>query len=516
VPLRKLADRLFGIDGRSLAAFRIGIGVLVLADLWTRSSALEQHYSDSGILPREAYERLLSVSDWQWSFHLWAGSVTAQLLLFGVAAVAACALIAGYRTRVATIVTWAMLVSLQARNPMVLYGADQLLRLMLFWAMFLPLGAEWPVDRRRRSTAKAQASRNLSMASAAMLLQPCLMYFFAGILKSNASWWSGEALGHALSSEMYVTPFGLLLAASPPFLSAMSRAVPWIEMLAPALLLLPWRTEAVRGVTLVLLVAFHVGMGCALRTGLFQAVVIVSLVPFLPAAFWDGFGRPGKTSGTPVAHAASDSVASSPWHSTAMQSLVALLFVYAVAWNVVGLTVAEYSARHSLSWMQEWWSEGRAGVPLSFRDYAVERQMGRVGWIGRITALHQRWDMFETAGPEMRGWPAITGTLDDGEKMSLRAVGTATWQPSASDAPALYSGTRWLVYFTYLRTSGTQAARELLPAVVTRDWERNNPGKKLASLQILFVQPVDVVPGGKSAKAEVWYDGPAKGRVRDD
>ncbi len=511
--LREVLDRLFGIDDRSLAAFRIGIGALVLADLWTRSSAREQHYSDYGILPREAYARLLLVSDWQWSIHLWAGSVAAQVLLFAVAAVAATALLVGYRTRVAVVVTWAMLVSLQARNPMVLYGADQLLRLMLFWAMFLPLDAAWAIDRRRDARSASQRSRHLSMASAALLLQPCVMYFFAGVLKSNASWRSGEALGYALSSEMYVTSFGRFLAGFPEFVSTMSRSVPWMELFAPVFLLVPWRTTAFRGVALALLVAFHVGMGCALRTGLFQAVVLVSLIPFLPPAFWDRVGLScGGNAGARVAHDSLLSTASPRWRSTVVQAVVAVLFCYGVAWNVVGLSVEEYFARHNLTWMQEWWSQGRTGVPLSFRDYTVERQMGSLGWIGRITALHQRWDMFATAGPELRGWPVITGTLDDGERVSvLDGQGSPESQPAPEAAPALYPGTRWLVYFTYLRTSGTRPAREMLPRVVTRDWERQNPGRKLASLEVSFVQPGESASGAKPAKIDLWYDGPANG-----
>ncbi len=527
-----LLDRLFSIDGRSLAAFRIGIGTLVLADLWTRFSAIQQHYTDSGVLSREAYARLLQVSGWQWSIHFWTGSVAGQSALFLLAAAAACALIAGYRTRTASVVTWALVVSLQVRNPMVLYGADQLLRLMLFWAMFVPLGAVWSLDRRRVAVANSATTRIpetgvcprlLSAATAALLLQPCVMYVFAGLLKSNASWHSGAALGYALSAETYGTPLGRMLAAFPALVSTLGSVVPWIEIFAPVLLLMPWRTTTLRNVALPLLVAFHAAMGAALHTGLFQPVVIVALLPFVPADVWDrvglGHGDPGDTAREERASRRSR------WESTLVQAVVAMLFVYGIAWNVVGLGVEEYAAQQNLVWMREWWSEGRSGIPLSFRDYSVERRMGGFGWIGRVAALYQRWDMFERVGPEIRGWPEISGTLTDGQKVSVLDGGIPDGDPGSHLAPeeplAFYPGTRWLVYFTYLRTSGTQAARELLPAVVTRDWERRHPGKKLDSLQIVFVQPstavagrATAVAGSTSAKREVWYDGPANGRDR--
>jgi len=522
-------DRLFAIDSRSLAAFRIGIGTLVLADLWTRFSAIEQHYTDSGVLSREAYARLLQVSGWQWSIHFWTGSVAGQSALFLLTAAAACALIAGYRTRAASVVTWALVVSLQVRNPMVLYGADQLLRLMLFWSIFVPLGAAWSLDRRRAAVANSGTTRTreigvcprfLSAATAALLLQPCVMYVFAGLLKSNPSWHSGDALAYALSAETYVTPLGRVLAGFPGLVSMLGSAVPWIEIFAPVLLLMPWKTTAARRIALPLLVAFHAAMGSALRTGLFQPVVVVALVPFVPADVWDrvglGCGDAGDAAGKQAASR------TSRWDSALVQAVVALLFVYGIAWNVVGLGVEEYAAQQNLGWMREWWSQGRTGIPLSFRDYAVERRMGGFGWIGRVAALYQRWDMFERVGPEIRGWPEISGTLTDGQKVSVLDDGAARGDPGSQFAPqeplAFYPGTRWLVYFTYLRTSGTQAARELLPAVVTRDWERRHPGNKLESLQVMFVQPSaaagdsTAVAGSTPAKIEVWYDGPANGR----
>jgi hypothetical protein len=60
------------------------------------------------------------------------GTTFVQALLFGVTAIAAVALLIGYRTRLASIVVWAMMVSIQWRNPLVLSDADTLLRVLLF------------------------------------------------------------------------------------------------------------------------------------------------------------------------------------------------------------------------------------------------------------------------------------------------------------------------------------------------------------------------------------------------
>ena len=52
--------RLFSIDLRSLAAFRMALGVLLLADLVMRAQDLSAHYTDWGVLPRD----ILSAHFW--------------------------------------------------------------------------------------------------------------------------------------------------------------------------------------------------------------------------------------------------------------------------------------------------------------------------------------------------------------------------------------------------------------------------------------------------------------------
>ena len=105
----------------------------------------------------------------------------------------------GYRTRLATVVTWLLLASLQARNPMLLYERDHLLRLA---ALLVDLPAARLLLVRRSSLAwaapRTARMRHCSAASAAILLQMSSMYFFSGLLKQNQDWQSGEALSHVL------------------------------------------------------------------------------------------------------------------------------------------------------------------------------------------------------------------------------------------------------------------------------------------------------------------------------
>ena len=88
---------IFGADLRSLAALRIVLAVIVLIDLAGRAPNLLAHYTDYGVLPRHIL--LITSNMWRFSLNLINGTLFAQALLFGITALAAVALLVGYRTR---------------------------------------------------------------------------------------------------------------------------------------------------------------------------------------------------------------------------------------------------------------------------------------------------------------------------------------------------------------------------------------------------------------------------------
>ena len=129
--MTNLTGRLLALDLRSLALLRIGVAVLTLRDLVDRARDLTEYYTDTGVLPRALLTREYWNQAW-WSLHLSSGELSGQLLLFAVHALAALALLVGWRTRIASWSVYLLTVSLQNRNPLVLDGSDRLLLLLLF------------------------------------------------------------------------------------------------------------------------------------------------------------------------------------------------------------------------------------------------------------------------------------------------------------------------------------------------------------------------------------------------
>src|SRR3989344_4961087 len=99
---------LFGADLRSLALLRVGTALLLLTDLFYRLPNLVAHYTDEGILPRSILTYFTPHPSF--SLHAAGGSWQFEAVLFLIAGSAACALLLGYKTKAATIISWIFLV----------------------------------------------------------------------------------------------------------------------------------------------------------------------------------------------------------------------------------------------------------------------------------------------------------------------------------------------------------------------------------------------------------------------
>ncbi len=287
--LASLRD-IFGVDLRTLALFRVLLGLYLIADLVLRARDLSAHYTDFGVLPREVVVTFLSPA--AISFHLTNGSTLFQSALFLMAGLFAAMMVIGWRTRAATIASWLMLLSLQNRNPMILSGEDNLAILLLFWAMFLPTGARWSVDAALDTSPSRAPESYLSVATFALLIQGMSVYFFSALLKSDPVWMpDGTAVYYALNLDYFATPFALWFRQFETLLQGLTYYVWTLELLGPILIFSPILHRPLRAVVMVLFITLHVGIWMCLEVGLFPAISIIMNLTFMPGWMWDGLAR---------------------------------------------------------------------------------------------------------------------------------------------------------------------------------------------------------------------------------
>jgi hypothetical protein len=276
----------FSIDVRSLGAFRIVLGALLLIDLALRARFFEFFLTDAGPFPRDAIPYVPFLR----SLFFISGDGSVQALLYGVMVTAAVMFTIGYKTRTATVILWFFIAAHHGRCPMVLTGEDRLPLQFLIWSIFLPMGARYSVDAMRKPRS-GPATQYLSLASAAILLQFIALYAVTGVTKSGASWTDGTALWWSLGSEYWVLPLGRLLREHYGMTVVMTYIVPTFEWLAALTLLISYKRNVIRAVTIFLLFGFQMGLLFTIELRMFPLMSSVGLILFVPGSWWDRIRR---------------------------------------------------------------------------------------------------------------------------------------------------------------------------------------------------------------------------------
>ncbi|MFN9317558.1 MAG: hypothetical protein ACK58Y_13505, partial [Microcystis sp.] len=267
---QRLAE-IFGFDLRSLALFRIALALVVLVDLSVRFSQVTAHYSELGVLPLESLSKV-SASPFYWSIFALSDSVLVQSILFIVAIAIALLLLIGYHTRLATIATWALIVSLHHRNPLLLFAADDVIRAVLFWAMFLPLGACYSVESALNTNPNPLPKRVVSAATVAFMIQVCYIYMWSVVFKlKSETWWpDGTAVYYSLSYDQYATALGSFLLTLPQqFLKFLTISALGFEWFGPLLMFVPFRNSLFKIIAVVSFIFLHTVFALILHLGVF-------------------------------------------------------------------------------------------------------------------------------------------------------------------------------------------------------------------------------------------------------
>ena len=414
-----------GVDSRPIAVFRICYAALLLKHALYHLPLAERLYSDQGILPRYA---LLSLPYASYRFSLMdaLGPPALVAAFFLAWAVVAACLLVGYRTRLAALISFVILVSVQYRNTYVLDSSDAVFRVLGFWALFLPLADHFSIDarlRRMRAGGVAHARPALAWALPVRLaqLQIAIIYLATAALKLGSGvWLSGDALFYTRQLESLLLPLGqTAFAAAPPgWLRFATVAVLAIEWALPFLLLSPIGQPAARLLGLALGAALHLGIAATMSIANFSLLMVGSYWLFVrwewveAAARRLGLGDGGIA----LALRGADPVREPPTRPrTGRTALgVALVFLMAcVAW-------------------QNLWTVYYPRVPII---PALQVPLLYVG-------LWQQWNMFLAGGRRPDGWLQAVAIIQDG-----RVLDAETLAPPSDQMPRRDWGpwSRWKI-----------------------------------------------------------------------
>ncbi len=281
-----LWNNLAGLDLRSLALFRMVIAVAILLNALIYWPDLNTFFADpNGFF--SISEAISKQSSYNWSLLYLSNQSFFWYLFILVYIASALLMLLGYQTRMVTIIAWILSFSLKTRASTFNSLADVQLVVVLFWAMFLPLGARFSIDQALNKH-KPSSNQYVSIACLAFLLNVFYVYFMGALEKYHPIWREDfSAIYYALQSVQTTTPLAPIILKLGDGLKPMSALVYYLELVGPFLLFISWKKQLARLIIVVLLIVQHLGIALCLSLGIFPWVSIAALVALLPALFWD-------------------------------------------------------------------------------------------------------------------------------------------------------------------------------------------------------------------------------------
>jgi|GEM_PF-2076644 len=261
-------------DKRVISLFRILLALVTLGDAGTWFGHLQAFFSNAGYVTGSYVHQSTPYSHYSLFFlndATWFVYVCYALLI-----IACLSLVVGYASRIAIIVVYVLYISFTSRFPLVIYGGSEILQIMLFFAMLVPLA---PFFSFNRAYFWPQNFKELIPSWGIRIIQVniAFVYFFASVSKFRVdTWFNGTELANTLSTRFSV--FGPHLLLTYPILNGLlTYGTLALESTAPFLLLNP----ATRRFSLVLMFSLHLGIQVFMNAGYFSEIMFVALVCFM-------------------------------------------------------------------------------------------------------------------------------------------------------------------------------------------------------------------------------------------
>ena len=456
-------------DLRALALMRICISCVILLDLCIRLSDLEAFYSDSGVAPismiiQHAWNKYFI------SFHLMSGLWQVQMILFAIAFFCAAMVLIGFRTQLFTILSWVMMLSLHNRNVLILQGGDDLLRMVLFWGIFIPWGARYSCDA-IADPSQMKENHLQSMALVAYILQICYIYTGSALLK-GAEWNTYfTALYYTYSLDQIAYPITKYIYNYPELLRILTIGAYYFELLIPLFFFIPIKHQWFRAIAVFAIIFFHSINLITLFIGLFPAIGISTSLGILPSSIMDKFDRiiqPLKKILSKLKLAIFNNVNriikwEKPvyYHSQLQQNikngLLAFLIVFVFDWNFSNLTFVNSKLSDNLR------------------------------FIGYGLRLDQSWGMFAPGVFKDDGWFILEGTTQPDEQIDLLHEDKKLTLEKPKSVVSMFKNDRWRKYSeNYILASNT-FMRGYFCNYYKRIWNETHIDKPINTLKVIFM-----------------------------
>jgi hypothetical protein len=294
--VRSLALTRHGLVGLSVA--RIAFGSVILLDLAIHVADRQTLWGPDGWYDHARMERdqQLGIS----LFNLGESAWLTDVLYLAYAAVAVL-FVVGWRTGVVTPALLVLMWTFQERNPYLINGGDNLVRIVLFYLMFARLNAYLAPGARERRAAEAQARAEAEAAGrpvrgvlatvahntalGACIAQLCVLYLASAMFKTQGEMWQeGTAVYYITRVAEYNAwpELSAIFIHSPVAVTVATYLAVFVQMAFPFALV----NRYARHTVFVLLVGMHAGIGLLMGLPVFSAFMVAADLLLFTDAEW--------------------------------------------------------------------------------------------------------------------------------------------------------------------------------------------------------------------------------------
>jgi len=268
------------------------MGIFLIYDIVRRLPYAKIFYSDEGVLPRGYFLEHLGHS-WSASLMFINGTIYFTYFYFFIYLILAFLFVLGCKTRLVTFLLWIFTLSLHDRNWDVLNAGDDIVRMYLLIACFLPMGARYSIDNALR-VKKDDESQYSSIWVFAYYLQIALIYFTTFLFKTGKEWRVDyTATEYALGLNNFASYIGAFLRDFPGLLKSLTIISIYGELICPILLMFGFiflrKSHWPKNIASFFGVFFHVGLIFLMTLGSFPFFCVACWLAFVPSEVWNRF-----------------------------------------------------------------------------------------------------------------------------------------------------------------------------------------------------------------------------------
>jgi hypothetical protein len=254
---------------------RIAFGIVATVWMLSLVPVLDPFFGRGGAIP----SRDLPLGGWTLFTLVQGSSLIWVLWLAGV--LGAVALTVGFRTRLAALVVFVVIMSVTRSAPLAFNAGDGLLRLVALYMVFMPAGSAASVDRWRADPENVWSfPRHAPWALRLAQIQISVIYISTVWEKAGgARWRDGTAASYAVRiGEVSRLPVPSFVTGSPVLAELATFGTLAAEL---AVGVLVWN-RAARPWVLALGVLLHLSIELTLAVGFFSVTIVTLYLAFLP------------------------------------------------------------------------------------------------------------------------------------------------------------------------------------------------------------------------------------------